>query len=358
MLPAFVTSLVAFTSVLSAAEDMQMRNLENRVSSLEQRRGGGNGMINPAARPVVKDGVDLWFQADALWMRVTQDGLGYAITSDRSDAFVNGTTKNVSYNWDWGWRAGMGYNLPHDGWDMLFQWTWFKGTGKSVKTDDTGGLWPAEISPDASNADRTFRAATSSGLASFILNMADLEMGREFFVSKWLTLRPFMGVRGVWINNQYKARYKGGDFTFAPIRDQFMNRFRGYGLRGGLNTQWGLGSGWSIFGDIAFSLIYGRQREKVSQIHFTGAGDINELNNRSRWTALRAITDFALGLRWDKMFYSDRYRMRFQLGWENHMFFDLNQMPAFSDDIVNGKFTGNRGGIGLNGLSFQARFDF
>lgn len=361
MLPAFVTSLVAFTSVLSAAEDMQMRNLENRVSSLEQRRGNASGMINPAARPVVKDGVDLWFEGDALYMRASQDGLGYAITTPSTDAFVNGKTKSIRYNWNWGWRAAMGYNLPHDGWDIRFGWAWFKAHGKRVVRQDDGGVYPTENSPDGSLASpaSTFRSISASGHASAIFNIADLDMGREFFVSKWLTLRPFVGIRGMWMNNNYKARYKGGSaLGFSSIRDKLTNRFRGYGLHGGLDTQWGLGSGWSVFGDLAFSLLYGMQRTKANEAVFSGAGTVNRLKDNDRWQALRAITDFALGIRWDKLFSNDRYRMRLQLGWENHMFFDLSQSKKFVNTTVDGKFVANRGAMGLNGLAFRAQFDF
>lgn len=105
LLPLIAMTLVGTHSVVSAVDDMQVRNLENRVSALEQRRGA-NGMINPPARPVVKDGVDLWLQAEALFMHATEDGIHYGIKLDNGNT-RDGHVKNVSYDWSWGWRAGL-----------------------------------------------------------------------------------------------------------------------------------------------------------------------------------------------------------------------------------------------------------
>ncbi len=83
MLPLAATSLVAFTSIVNAegnnngngnynsqngngngnGNNAQMRNLENRVNALEQRRGS-SGMINPPGRPQVRDGADIFIFAD------------------------------------------------------------------------------------------------------------------------------------------------------------------------------------------------------------------------------------------------------------------------------------------------------
>jgi hypothetical protein len=97
MLPV-LAAVTTLASVICSADDMQMRNLENRVSALEHRRGS-NGMINPPARPVVRDGVDLWIQAEALYMHATEDCLSYGIKNDTAAVagatVVDGRVKNV-----------------------------------------------------------------------------------------------------------------------------------------------------------------------------------------------------------------------------------------------------------------------
>ena len=79
MWPAAAASLVAVTSCLSAADDMQTRNLENRISALEKRGGAGGGMLNPSSRPGVRDGSDVFITAAALYWKPNETGLSYAI---------------------------------------------------------------------------------------------------------------------------------------------------------------------------------------------------------------------------------------------------------------------------------------
>jgi hypothetical protein len=58
MLALAATSLIALSNLSFADGDTaQMRNLENRVSALEQRKGA-SGMINPQGRAQIKDGAD------------------------------------------------------------------------------------------------------------------------------------------------------------------------------------------------------------------------------------------------------------------------------------------------------------
>jgi len=350
-------SLVAFMNVVSAVDDMQMRNLENRVSSLEKRRGA-NGMINPPARPVVKDGVDLWIQGEALLMKVTEDGLSYAILTNNNaippNVGLSGNVQDLEYSWNWGFRFGVGYNLPHDGWDLLLNWTWFRSSNSEF-----------ESTPFSRSIDQTYtgffpfstQVGFAKGRSHLHFDFLDFEMGREFFVSKWLTLRPFMGARGTWVTRTFKIKYsRPENQSFDYLKDELQSRFRGGGLRLGLDTQWGLGCGWSFFAGGAASLIYGNQKLHQYQISYLSGNGAKYLNVYHNWLALRFLTDLGTGLRWDHLFCEDRYRIRLQLQWEEHLLIGFNKDMNFSSESV--KFDASRGDLGFSGPSFQMRFDF
>ena len=357
LLPLIAMTLVGTHSVVSAVDDMQVRNLENRVSALEQRRGA-NGMINPPARPVVKDGVDLWLQAEALFMHATEDGIHYGIKLENGDT-TDGHVKNLSYNWSWGWRAGLGYNLPHDGWDMLLNYTWFRSHDSSKHDGDSLQIWTNPTEGAASAVvDR------AKGKTSLHFDYLDFQMGREFFVSKWLTLRPFVGARGLWAHRNMTVKYRGGELgeEFADViklKEKLNNHFCGGGLLTGLDTQWGLGEGWSVYGQFALSLIYGTQRLHEKQDEYSPDDERTRIAHfKDHWTNVRMMTDLGAGLRWDRLLDNDYYRIRLQLGWEQHILNGFDKDINFVDDVVQGKFTINQGDFALSGLSFQARFDF
>lgn len=360
VLPFLALSLVGMNSVVSAVDDMQVRNLENRVSALEQRRGA-NGMINPPARPVVRDGIDLWIQADALFMHATEDGINYGIKQNNSVAYVDGRVKNVSYDWTWGWRAGAGFNLPHDGWDMLLNYTWFR----SNENDSTNGDSAESIYQTWTNANQGATAnnlaAHAAGHSHLKFDYLDFQMGREFFVSKWLTLRPFVGARGLWTHRNLNVSYKGGSVTTSSvekIQEKFNNRFRGGGLLAGLDTQWGLGTGWSFYGDLGLALIYGVQRLHQTQDTAPGGVSTRFTHAHDASTTVRTMIDLAFGLRWDHLFNDDAYRIRLQLGWEQHLLPSFGRDLNFVDNVVKGKFVYNQGDLAISGLTLQARFDF
>ncbi len=364
LLPLMALSLVGMTSVVSAVDDMQVRNLENRVNALEQRRGA-NGMINPPARPVVKDGADVWFQADAIYLHATEDGVHYGIKQENSSAPFDGSVKNISYDWSWGWRAGMGYNLPHDGWDLLANYTWFRsGEDKSSKTDTPETIYQTWTNPTNNVAQALVANAHGNTVLKF--DYLDLQLGREFFVSKWLILRPYVGARGLWAHRDIVVKYRGGQLGSGPtyantvkLKEKFNNRFRGAGLLAGADTQWGLGQGWSFYGQFALSLIYGQQRLHEKQDSYDGSGNASRLGHAyDAWSIVRTMTDLGLGLRWDHLFYDDAYRIRLQLGWEQHILNGFDKDMNFNSANVQGKFNFNQGDLAISGVTFEARFDF
>jgi hypothetical protein len=224
--PAAALSLVAFTGVLNAADDAQMRNMENRISALEQKKGA-NGMINPPARPVVKDGVDLFITGEVLVWKAHQDDMAYAVELDATpvnNGFNEGRAKHWSGKWAAGFRLGLGYNMPHDGWDLNLMWTRFYTSHRASNDcgdcgcSDTGFFQPIFLPKDYSHtaSTPTFATEAESKKWKLNLNMVDLEMGREFFVSKWLTLRPHVGLRGAWIHQRFGELHRwklGTNFT-------------------------------------------------------------------------------------------------------------------------------------------------
>ncbi|HVW99942.1 MAG TPA: Lpg1974 family pore-forming outer membrane protein, partial [Candidatus Babeliaceae bacterium] len=215
--------------------------------------------------------------------------------------------------------------------------------------------WQTETNVANSGGDAFLPATKAEGEAHLHINLVDGELGREFFVSRWLTLRPFVGARGAWINRNYEFEYKvnNGD----EIEGHKHNRFRGAGLRTGLDTQWGLGSGWSFFGDLALSLIYGKTRLHSHQDREVAGGETRIEHLHNSWTIARPMMDFALGLRWDRLVCDDAYRIRLQLAWEQLTLLGFVKDMNFVSG-AQGKYAYKNGDLSLNGLAFQFRFDF
>ncbi len=360
MLPIVATSLVAISNFSYADGDpAQIRNIENRLSALEQRKGA-SGMINPQGRPQVRDGADLFVFGDLLYWNAHENGLQVGVTNEDSDTDLSDSkVKMLHGKWNWGFRAGLGYNTCHDGWDIRLTWLRFTDNGrKNVHEHGDDFVFPTLVHPgDLARSDATAAEKMKSSW-HMRLNQVDLDLGREFFVSKWLTLRPHFGLRSDWITQSLEARYRDFEsFTsLDDINSKLKDRWFGIGLEGGLDTQWGLGNGWSIFGNLSAAILYGfhhidyETKDKPSNFEFV------DLDYHYRVS--HPTLDLSMGLRWDNMFDNDRFHLGLQLGWEHHIYFSQNQFPTFVDDVSLGSFVSNQGDLTFQGWTFSARFDF
>jgi len=388
VLPLALTTLVCMTSVARAenttnSDSAHMRNLDNRVSALEQRKGAG-GMINPQGRPQVRDGLDLFIYGNLLYWNAHENGLNYAVKESGdpidltaeiytlSDASVN----NLRGKWNWGFRAGIGYNTMHDGWDLRLTWLRFTDTGGNKPRTDSQTQFYATRGLGEKTESRTtadLYTQDARGYWGLNLNQIDLDLGREFFVSKWLTLRPHVGLRTDWIHQNVNAYYSLMTYESGRLSSTTKSavlskdHWWGMGLEGGLDTQWGLGGGWSIFGNMAGSILYGLHEITVKDAAVASDGSIENDTSKNlsqTYHISHPILDLQLGLRWDCMFYNDRFHLGLDLGWEHHVYFSQNQFPSHfkvqggSGENPHGTFVANQGDLTTQGWTFAARFDF
>ncbi len=369
-LPVMATSLVALTGFAYAdVDNAQMRNLDNRVTALEQRKGAG-GMINPSARPQIHDGADLFITGDLLYWKAQENGLPLSIErTTLAPGTVDGfpatgfseKVVNLDHRWDFGCRVGIGYNMPHDGWDLSLTWLRFY-TRASRHHHFTTAKTTLPSQSDINLVLGTNTANDTRASWKMHLNQLDLPLGRSFFVSKWLSVRPHVGLRSAWIWQKLKTDYRTATTANADLRnkDHISNKlnFWGLGICAGLDTQWGLGSGFSIYGDGAVSLLSGFFKNNRAETALVGSA-VQYLGMTNSDRTSRAITDLELGLRWSRMFCNNGFNLQIQGGWEHHMYFGMNQFPtrmlAATDQ---GKFWQNQGDLTMQGWTLSMRFDF
>lgn len=351
--------LAALPSVVCIANDnnsnAQMRSLENRVTALEQKKGA-NGMVNPPARPYAQNAVGMFITGDVLLWKATENGLPYVFVDNNADGqLTRAHAKDPNFKWDWGFRLGVGGNLPHDGWDLYLTWTHFHTLARASESTPFNGtlvqIWgnPATdvgaIEVDAAKARWKLR-----------LNVADLELGREFFVSRYLTLRPHAGLRSLWDHQRYRVGYVVNSLTNETLTIPMKNHFWGLGLRTGLNTLWGFGGGFGFFANTAVSLMFGNIHIQQHETHQPDGN--SHLGVKYRNDITRAVTDLAAGFRWDESFCKESFHLGIALGWEQHMFFGQNQLMRFCDDNFRGAFTSNQGDLTTQGFFLSILLDF
>ncbi|MBI2742738.1 MAG: hypothetical protein HYX48_02335 [Chlamydiales bacterium] len=382
--PAAALSLTAFTSIANAATDSQMRNLENRVNALEQKKGGNGGMINPPARPVVKDGIDLFVMGEVLIWKAREDNLNFATQLDAVPA-ANGATSGSAVNfkskWNVGFRVGVGYNMAHDGWDVALNWARSNSHNKTSDENECGCVsevfQPVYYPKDYDANQLTLPPYVTEAQAKYWrtnLNLVDLELGREFFVSKWMTVRPHVGLRYMNLRQKQRFEYEGGNFLTAynavgvgdvlpGATEDFVflkNNFWGIGLRAGLDSTWGLGAGVSIYGKLALSALWGKFKLSQSHTLRTSAteGTTASLSNfRDTLHVTRPMADLAIGLRYDTTFSNDSWGFGIWAGWEQHYLWSQAKFLKFVGDRYTSLNESN-GDFDVGGVNIGMSVDF
>jgi hypothetical protein len=360
-------------SKITSAVDPQDPDQMHRSSSDEMHFR----VITPNAGPRVTNGIDVFITADFIYWTSRQDGLGYVRSGvadyDAAVALGNavpGGTTTPCFNFSPGFKVGLGLNLGHDGWDTYLNYTWLHSShssnASSVETNSEGliPLWEVATIGNTSSKDHfivlnTFiNLGQAYGRWALNFNNFDLDLGRNFYISQYLTLRPHAGLKGSWYTQNYDVKYS--DFLEPDIADEVLGTrmhikqsFWGIGVRTGLDTSWYLDKNWSIFGDTSLSALWGRfHTHRQDFVTPTNNQEVRVIDTGFNFHTVKPVLEFQLGLRYDYWFSDDEYHFGIQGAWEEQIW--LNQNQFF--DISQGY--GHHGDLILQGFTLDIRFDF
>jgi hypothetical protein len=317
------------------------------------------------ARIQIRKCRDIFFTATFTYWNPTQDNMELGITSNTSDPsfYLNGQLITSDFQYNPGFKLGLGTNLDYDAWDIYAQYTWFRGdsnTSRSLSEDLV--LLPSWAVPDASNA--SFFNGSQKWLLS--LDIFDLELARHYYGGSSLSFRPFWGIRVAFIDQEVNVDYR--DVTIPTFFRE--NTFIGQksdswavGPRAGLHTHYLLGQGFEIYGNGSLDILY----TKYTNLSFSqySTNTLSEIVRGSSYSIkqkddhhLRPHIDLEMGFAWG--IYLDRNRIHFDLsaGYEFQVFFNQNMFRSFIDDQALGKTLSPNGNLDIHGLTLTARIDF
>jgi hypothetical protein len=311
----------------------------------------------------------LIIEADFIYWRVDEDGLDYVMTSNTATNSSSFTFHKPEVSWDPGYKVGIGYTFGNqDFWDFFLRWAHLNtaqdGERKTLPSDISHLLipvWsPTVLGQQALNASVNWQVR---------YNTLDLELGRDYFVSKTVALRPHVGMRGASIKQQYKAKYQGELNTTVPIpifntHMKAKNNFKGLGARAGAQLRWHFASDWSVIGSVAGSLLYGRY-DLHQKLDGVLGSTVTDFGFKDDFSKVATNLEASLGFEWEYFFSDDDYRVAISASYEFSEWFSQNRLKQFNllDNSTNTqtgvKTAGNgNGDLGLQGGTLQVRFDF
>ena len=331
-------------------------------------------IVTPNAGPRVCKGADIFFTADFIWWKAREEGLAFASSSKATPGATTSITSTgtvIAPNVDWepGFKAGIGWNMPIDGWDIMLEYTWarFNGHTTSTATSDATNLVVSQRNVGAPNTAGSFflpinfPVTTAKGRWDLHFNAADLELGRNYFIGQFLSLRPHFGLKGTWQSQKFRADYLfqpagPGVIDLFPAMKQKFNMWA-VGLRTGVDTAWYFTRNWSIFGDFAISSLYSSFNVRRTD-SMVGESAIPQFNFdliltklRNRYDSLKGVIECMAGIRCEYWSSQERIHFMLEAGWEAQLWLDQNSFYARLDTVGHGDLT-------LHGLTIKARLDF
>ncbi|MFY7842793.1 MAG: Lpg1974 family pore-forming outer membrane protein [Rhabdochlamydiaceae bacterium] len=333
--------------------------------------------ITPKAGPGVVGGSDLYISADFIFWGVQQDGLEYAVVpSNATRADKKGEIYQHGTNWNPGFKLGLGGSLGHDGWDIKADYTWYEtrheGNHRNSRvegeTDETPSYTTAQINDSyifaasPNGAVNSYKKAKSGW--SLDLNVVNLEIGRNMYLSPRLEFRPHFGLKAAWQNQHHDLLFTTDKTGAQPnttlnvlAKSAASVKSAGVGPRAGFDTAWHFNRHFSIVGDFSLTGLaqdFRKHRKDIS-VNFGNATDNADLlvaHVHDKTYSLKPILEWSLGLRYEFWTCGDDYRFAFEANWEAQSWLGQNQFIRFPGSALAGS------DLNLHGLTFSTRFDF
>ncbi len=210
-----------------------------------------------------------------------------------------------AFNWNFGYRLGLGWDFDDCDWTIEGLWTDFSGTGKKSVN---AGNWKVEL--HQLEVSSLYQAHFSS-----------------------IDLQPFIGLRAASIYQKLNSQVMttltiDGDIGTDTRTFRDKQQFYGVGPLFGLNSGYHLSRGFSFYGDFAFALFYGTYQLKFNdQEIITAPATPSQTESKIKKT-MRAFDfnlDLALGVQW-KYLLEETGSLTMQFGFENHQYFDQSRL--------------------------------
>lgn len=275
-----------------------------------------------------------------------------AISADVRDGRIYDTfsAENINFDWNYGFRAGAAYTLNHDLWNTRIYWTHYTTNATKTASDALilteffGGFIAGEISDWA-------RIKWKLNY-----NTLDWDISRNFHLCKGLTLKPYFGIKGAWIDQSIRFNshviLQDNQIVDYNSKERLKNDFWGLGPSIGLSGDWQFFSRTEskccLISDFSCTTMWGNWN---FEDEYEGLpGDVIAVNQPRYTLGALQLRGF-MGFGWSTPINCMCSMFNLQVGYEVQYWFNQLRIPTFQQFLLHGDLV-------MQGITLNCQVDF
>lgn len=302
------------------------------------------GIVTSDASPKLHK-VHGYASASALLMNVLTDAQDVSLyTYDNSTSSPQTQTskyQNNNWGWNWGVKAALGFRVCDDAWDLSLNFAYLQSTKRQSNQADTTSSTTKAIYPLSGllttlSFNNQYYPSESSQTAfdsfnlknNFIIYDSNIDLAREFFVSKKLSLKPLAGIKGTLIEQKAFINFVNGSSADQAGTFSNKNNYWGVGPQAGAGIRFGFSKHVSLNCQIDGALLWGQILNKEVYSNYTAESVPTPLVSSYKANRYQLVPNFNVyaGFIFDTNFSHDTKNIAFNIGYENRYF--LNSIDS------------------------------
>lgn len=290
----------------------------------------------------------IYLEGSFIWWQAREGGLNVSKTagSQTKDVFID-----IPFSYEPGFKVKIGYNFCRDDWMKELEYTRFYSTQKvSLSNKPMYPLWSVPPSPNDNYL-------TNSVISNWNLklNILDFSLGRRFYNGLRLSLHPFIGLKGGWVDQQIFLSYKEYLPSKLPNEVEIFVCSDSWviGPKFGTSLNFILHKYVTLFAKAACSALYQDFDSSFKQTR-QNSPDISSKNEISYFNP---FLEMCLGLNFGSYLASNRIHWDLRASYDFNIFWNQNMMRSNLDSYKK-YVDGASGDLVLHGLTLSLRLDF
>ncbi len=337
-------------------------------------------VILPPAKPCKLRKCALFTDISFLYWQAKSMGLEYAITNNNPGTGLDGKVIDIDFKWEPAFRLALGMYLPHDNWNLQVTYTRLEEKSNSNSTTSNlnepvssagVGIIPVWVHPAAyENELNDVRFSFAEAKWKINYNVIDADLGKNFCLTRIISVRPYIGIRNAIINQNFTVNYHGGNIitisgnTVNPLAtDVALKNFSyGVGPLFGFRSNWCTKLSLSIFTNLSLALLHTHfDLQRIENSLSSELIDGQQRNDRAElkedfWT-YKPHAQISAGIKWDKCFGCKKH-LAISAAYEGNYWWKQNQMLRFIDATIIAKSRNTIGDLSLQGLTLSISLDY